>query len=208
MRVLVFGDSITQGFWDTKGGWASRVREYFDSQKVTGFDSTSPIIFNLGISGNKSDDLLARLENETKVRVAKELAFIIAIGVNDTKTQSGINYSNTGRYKQNLSKILDKAKKYSDKIMFVGLTPCGEGDLTFLEWGENKYTNDRIKKFDDTLHQFCLENQVPLVKIYEPFLEAKASAKLLEDGLHPNDEGHQFIAELVLPKLKTLIAEK
>lgn len=30
MRVLVFGDSITQGFWDTEGGWVERLRKYYD----------------------------------------------------------------------------------------------------------------------------------------------------------------------------------
>lgn len=33
MRVLIFGDSITQGMWDAQGGWANRlVADYFRQQ--------------------------------------------------------------------------------------------------------------------------------------------------------------------------------
>lgn len=205
MRVLVFGDSITQGFWDIDGGWVSRLRKYYDQQMIDGKDDDPPTIFNLGVSGNSSDDVLARFENETKVRATEDSAFVIAIGVNDARTKASVNYSDTNRYKQNLSEILKLAKKYTSKVLFVGLTPCVEERSNPVSWGDTGYTNGRIKEFDNTLREFCEENQVAFVEVFEPFVKAESETELLPDSLHPNDRGHQLIADLVMPKLKQLL---
>lgn len=205
MRVLVFGDSITQGFWDIEGGWVSHIRKHYDQQMIDGTDDDPPTIFNLGVSGNSSDDVLARFENETRVRATEELAFVIAIGVNDSRTKAGVNYSDTNRYKQNLSEIVKLAKQYSSRILFVGLTPCVEERSNPVSWGDTGYTNKRINEFDDTLRQFCKENQALFVEVFEPFAKAETETELLPDSLHPNDKGHQLIANLIKPKLQELL---
>ncbi len=87
MRVLVFGDSITQGFWDVDGGWVSRIRKTYDQKAIDTDDYDQPTIFNMGVSGNSSDDVLVRFDNETKVRANEELSFVFAIGVNDARTK-------------------------------------------------------------------------------------------------------------------------
>lgn len=205
MRVLIFGDSITQGFWDIEGGWVSRIRKHYDQQMIDGTDNDPPTIFNLGVSGNSSDDVLARFENETKARATEELAFVVAIGVNDARTKASVNYSDPTRYRQNLSEILRLAKQYSSKMLFVGLTPCVEERSNPVSWGDTGYTNGRIKEFDDILRKFCQESQVPFVEVYKPFAKAEAESELLPDSLHPNDKGHKLIADLVTPGLFELL---
>ncbi|HMS50057.1 MAG TPA: GDSL-type esterase/lipase family protein [Candidatus Saccharibacteria bacterium] len=205
MRVLVFGDSITQGFWDVEGGWVSRIRRAYDQKAIETDGYDQPAIFNMGVSGDSSDDVLARFNNETKVRANDELAFVFAIGVNDARTKAGINYSDTNRYKQNLVEILKAANKHSNKVLFVGLTPCVQERSNPVSWGDSGYTNGRIKEFDDTLRQFCEDVQVPYVEVFEPFSKAETESELLPDSLHPNDEGHQLIADLVMPKLQNLL---
>jgi lysophospholipase L1-like esterase len=208
MRVLIFGDSITQGFWDIEGGWVARLRKAYDQKAVVTDDYDQPTIFNLGVSGDSSGDVLARFENETKVRASEELAFVIAIGTNDSRIKAGTNYSDSNRYKQNINEIFSLAKHYSDKILFVGLTPCVEERSNPVSWGDTGYTNGRIKEFDNTLREFCNENQIPFVEVFEPFAKAEAKAELLPDSLHPNDEGHQLIADLVRPKLNEMVNKK
>lgn len=205
MRVLIFGDSIAQGFWDIEGGWVSRIRKYYDQQMIDGIDNDPPTIFNLGVSGNSSGDVLARFEGETEARATEELAFVIAVGVNDARIKAGVNYSDTNLYRQNLGEILKLAKQYSNKVLFVGLTPCVEERSNPVSWGNTGYTNNRIKEFDDTLRKFCKENQVPFVEVFEKFAKAEAENELLPDSLHPNDKGHQLIADLVKPKLQELL---
>lgn len=202
MRVLVFGDSITQGFWDADGGWVNRIRKYYDQQMIDGTNNDPPTIFNLGVSGDSSDDILARFDNETKARASEELAFVIAIGVNDSRTKAGENFSDIDRYKQNLSEILKLARQYSNKVLFIGLTPCVEERSNPVSWSNTGYTNGRIKKFNNTLREFCEENQVSFVEILEPFAKAGVEDELLPDGLHPNSKGHKLLAYLVRPKLE------
>ncbi len=204
MRVLVFGDSITQGFWDTDGGWVQRIRTVYDKETIkTGRDL--PTIFNLGISGNSSGDIVDRFESETKVRYNDEgLGFVFAVGVNDSRTKSGVNFSEPEEYKNNLEKLFAMARQYSDKIVFVGLTPCVEERSNPVSWGDTGYTNDRIRMFNQVLEDFCHDNALEFIDILTLFTKAEAKTELLPDSLHPNNEGHQLIADIVLPRLRSI----
>lgn len=204
MRILVFGDSITQGFWDTDGGWVQRIRTVYDKETIkTGYDL--PTIFNLGISGNSSGDIVERFEAETEARYQDEkLGLVFAVGVNDSRTKSGVNFSEPKEYKSNLEKLLAMARKYSDKIVFVGLTPCVEERSNPVSWGDTGYTNDRIRVFNQVLEDFCHDNALQFIDILTPFTEAGAKTELLPDSLHPNNEGHQLIADIVLPRLQSI----
>ena len=64
--VLVYGDSTVQGFWDTEGGWVQRLRSYLDKKFLNNPDCYYPL-FNLGVSGDTSKDLLERFQGETKI---------------------------------------------------------------------------------------------------------------------------------------------
>lgn len=51
------------------------------------------------------------------------------------------------------------------------------------------------------------EHKLPYVALYETFQDRhEAGHKLLEDGLHPNNDGHQQIFELVQPALDEYLA--
>lgn len=41
VRVLVFGDSITQGFWGTRGGWVDKLRQHYDELQLQDFSQTN-----------------------------------------------------------------------------------------------------------------------------------------------------------------------
>jgi len=207
MRVLVFGDSITQGFWDSEGGWVSRLRKAYDKVSIETDEYNEPYIFNLGVSGNTSDDLFTRFNDETKARANDESALTFSIGVNDSRTKAGVNFSDTKHYTQNLSELLSLARKYSDKIIFVGLTPCVEERSNPVPWGDAGYTNSRIKEFDASLRNFCKDNHVTFVEVFEPFYKAQNRTELLPDGLHPNNEGHQLLADLVTPVLGDVLKQ-
>lgn len=197
MIVLFFGDSITRGCDDSEGGWVERLRK-----------SYGPTIFiNLGVDGDSSSDVLARFNKDMDYHANADepMAIVFSVGFNDTRTKSGISFSSQERYEQNLAELLKRAKKYSDKILFVELTPCNESHSNPVEWGDTGYTNTRIKQFNATLRKFCEQNGVNLVDTFETFSEAMGKTELLPDGIHPNDEGHQLIADLVNPELRNLL---
>jgi lysophospholipase L1-like esterase len=207
MRILVFGDSIAQGMWDPAGGWVQRLwQEYTRSEIDGGFKDDQPVIFNLGVSGDMTQNVVKRLALETAVRkwMTDDLIIIIAVGINDTMVFKNVESNSTELYKGELQQIVAGARQYTEKILFVGLTAVDEKRTTSPDQ-QYVYTNARIKEFERTLRSFCEENELPIVKIFETLEEKQAEEDLLADGLHPNMTGHELIASLVKPVLDKIL---
>jgi len=105
MRILIFGDSITQGFWDSEGGWVQRIRKMYDLHKIDNIQDDVPTIFNLGVSGDSTDEIIQRFETETRARLEDELVIIFSVGVNDSRVRDTKEFSNIERYQQNLATL-------------------------------------------------------------------------------------------------------
>lgn len=210
MRVLVFGASVTQGFWDADGGWVQRLWHHYITQFME--DNARPYItiFNLGISGDSTRELLKRIENETIARKwpGEEFAFIISIGINDSflKNKTTENMS-IEEYRSNLKKVVEIAKKYSGRILLLGLQYCDEKLTDPTQWNNGiSYKNDRIKAFDEQISRTAGLLDVYYFPIFEEFkTRHEQGENLYTDGLHPNDAGHQLIFELVRPELDKLL---
>src|SRR5437762_377896 len=116
MRVLIFGDSITQGFFDVRGGWVGRLREHYDMLQLKNPTTYSqPVIFNLGISGDTAEKLVRRFENETEARLwpDEDMAFVFSIGTNDASTRNLEPFSTPEKYRNQLEELIKMAKRFS-----------------------------------------------------------------------------------------------
>jgi lysophospholipase L1-like esterase len=206
MRILAFGDSITQGFWDLDGGWVARLRKTYDAQMIDGTNDDPPVVFNLGVSSNATDNLLQRFENEVKARNNGEaMVVIFAIGFNDSRIKGGKNYAEVGDYTANLEKLLAQAKQYTDKIYFVELTPCIEARSNPVAWDNNTaYTKERVELFNRTLREFCQKHTVPCITVYDQIAALPNLDELILDGVHPGPKVHQMIADAVGLKVEEL----
>ena len=119
MRILIFGDSIAHGAWDDeKGGWVERLKEYlFSIKKHT--------VYNLGISGATTEDLLERFENDAKTRIKvdpeKEITIMFAIGVNDSAylKSKDTNWVDKNKFQENLIKLINISRNITNIILFV-----------------------------------------------------------------------------------------
>ena len=199
-RILVFGDSITYGAWDKEGGWVQRLRKFLDEKSLTDPDFYC-LVYNMGVSGNTSNGLLERFEFETKQRLkeGEETIIIFAIGINDSYFVHSENSHRvlTEKFKDNIQKLIKLAQKFSSKIIFVGLTPVDETKTTPIPWDTDKsYRNEYIKQYNQTIREICREKKIYFIEIFEK-LKGADYQKLLEDGLHPNSDGHQRIFEIV-----------
>lgn len=211
MRVLVFGASGVQGFWDTQGGWAARLKRHYDTIQVKNLGGTEqPRVMNLGVSGDTSSELLQRLDTEASARKnAKGLAIIMSIGTNNASIIGGKPCSDEQKYSNQLKLLIDRAKQHTDKIMFVGLHPCNEVKTSPVAWADIVFKNDRIFTFEKTLRKVCEQQNISQVPIFETFAKNLENGKDLisQDGLHLNDDGHQLMADLVRPKLDELLSK-
>src|ERR1043166_2094143 len=128
MNVLVFGDSIAYGEFDSRGGWASRLKTDYFAEWVKNPDNDPPLLYNLGIASDVTARLARRLPAEAEARRSlwfgpENLALVIAIGINDSLSQNGQHFSSPEKYAKDLHKLYKAARRYSDKLLFVGITP-------------------------------------------------------------------------------------
>lgn len=193
-QILCFGDSITQGFVDQEGGWTQRMARRLDREATVPVGPTTfpaHVTFNLGIAGETSAGLLARLEREVEPRLGGDQAIIvIAVGVNETASEGGEE-----QFAANLDALVRLATRHTDEVLLVGLLPCDEARMQPAPWGDC-YTNERIRAFNDVVVRSAGEHGVALLDCFDELL-ARDHAALLHDGLHPNGDGHQLIADRV-----------
>jgi lysophospholipase L1-like esterase len=206
MRVLVFGASSTQGYWDSRGGWADRLKLYYNEIQMKDFSKDMPKVMNLGISDDTTTHIIKRIGPEAGARMnAKGLSFIIQVGSNNAATLNGRPRSTPENYKSELQKIFDTARKYSDKILVVGFPAVDETRTDPLPWADMSFLNQDIIVYEDAAREISKANTLPFVPVHKEFLEAGGNL-WSHDGLHPNDAGHQLIFELVRPALDELLA--
>lgn len=196
MNILIFGDSITWGAYDPRqGGWATRLRNYFEEK------DNDTDVYNLGISGDTTADLLARIEVEAKSR--EPILIIFAIGINDAQFVHSTNSLRTSldEFQQNLAKLLTIAKRYTDKIVFTGLTRVDETKTNPIPWNTDKsYTNENVERLDNAIEKFCEKNRLKFIAMRNVI----ANDDLI-DGLHPNTKGHIKIFNRMKPEIGSIL---
>jgi lysophospholipase L1-like esterase len=204
MRVLVFGDSIAYGAWDTEGGWVDRLKRGAHSQTVKSKGVDKLQIINLGIGGDTSTKILSRMEKEIESRHSASwpFAFVFAFGSNDERSINGEVETPLEAFKQNVGEIVNVARKYTSKILFLGIPPIG-GSTAILKGQE--YSDERIKIYERVMEQIVEAEGMQCINIRAVFAQTDYSELFSYDNIHPSNKGHELIAEAVESKLKLLI---
>lgn len=192
-NICIFGDSIIWGAWDKEyGGWVNRLNIL--CQKT----DENKIIYNLGIPSETTTKLLLRIENECKVR--KPDAIIISIGINDALylKNKKCTQTNTDELVKNIEKIINICKTYTENILFIGLTAVNEEYTIPIKWNNNEiYLNKNIDIYNNKIKECCNQNKVDFINIID-ILEIN---DLSEDGIHPNEKGHEKIFKIIKRKI-------
>ncbi|MBU3925198.1 hypothetical protein KJ854_04655 [Patescibacteria group bacterium] len=196
-QILIFGDSIAYGALDREGGWVQRLRKKIDKKVISSGLQFYCEIYNLSIDGDVTGGVLERFENETRKRLLEEeTIFIFAIGINDSCFIKDAKEFLTPlkNFKNNIQKLINSARKFSNKIIFVGLTPVNEEKTNpyFASTTGKSYKNEYIEKYDKIIKSVCAENKIAFIEIFEK-LKKENCKNLLEDGVHPNSKGHEKI---------------
>lgn len=181
--ICIFGASTTWGAWDKeKGSWVNRLNLYLNKNDFIE-------VYNLGISGDKTSDLLKRFLPEVKAREPNIITF--AVGGNDFAydTSKRKIRVQSEKLKENIQKLINQAKFFTNKIIFLGSTEIDESKTTPVSWNKNTYyTNKSRKDLDLILKQLCQKNKLYFLPLFDTLTNLD-----LEDGLHPNSHGHRKI---------------
>jgi len=208
MRILIFGDSIAYGAFDRRGGWAQRLKESLERETLPR-SKFAISVYNLGASGNTTEDLLARFDSDTRKKSdpRDETMFIFAIGINDTQHAHGKTGGRVSltAFRRNILSLIRLSRRYSQKIAFVGLTPVDESKTIPIRWDPDKsYNNRSIKAYDKAIRLVCKKNGILFVDIHKEMM-ALDYAELLCDGLHPNSKGHEKLYEMVNAAIRPML---
>lgn len=187
INILVFGDEIVDYKYIL-----SHILEHDSSDNYYN-------VLNFEMWGDTTEDVKNRFDDECKKIYYKDRDSIIifSVGVNDTQNINGEEKVSLEAFENNIISLINNAKKYTDNILFIGLTKVDESEIEFYPWNKDKcYSDSKIIMFDKALKNICLENDVDYLHIYD-LLESED----LFDGLHPNNVGHQKICDKVKIKI-------
>ena len=204
--LLVLGDSITYGHWDRQGGWVQRLRVFLETRSIereNHFELNTTnyvVVYNLGIPGDTSQGLLRRFDHDVRPRIDadQETIIIFAIGINDSHvvTETGSHKVALETFSRNILSLLSRARKITDKVIFVGLTPVDESMYVSFWNNPATYRNEYVRQYNAEIEKICKDYEVEFIDVLESFLGSD-SADLLEDGIHLNDKGHALLEQIV-----------
>ena len=179
--VVCLGDSLTAGL----GLLAEQAYPHVLEQMFAGEGYTVDVL-NAGVSGDTSAGGLRRVEGLLQPAVA---VLVVALGANDALR--GLKPSDTY---DNLAGIIEAAAAEGIPVLLAGMeAPPNLGE-------------DYRDAFRDVFLQLARDYRD--VVIWVPFLlEGVAGLPEMNqaDGAHPNETGARVIAQLLYPKLRTVI---
>jgi len=183
-KVVFMGDSITGMGWGDSGGYIHLV--------VAGLNALGVKIVALpaGVGGNKSDDMLARLTTDALSKKPDWL--LLSCGVNDVWSRK----IDLDTFKKNITSIVDQAQAAGIRVMILTPTPIYEMWHTDFS---------RLSDYVAFMVQLAHDRKLPLADenaAYFAYFKTQPPDPLNNiltiDGVHPNPDGHQTMAQTVL----------
>lgn len=191
------------GTWDTQGGWVDRLKQYFHTEYFQGQRKVQ--VYNLGIGGELSSGLHARIENEIKARLNPNWEPIVVIGTgkNDSRAKKSVSNfeSSPEDYEMNLKHCIEIASIYTNRILLVGLGLVDES----RRFKDLFYQNERMELFDKVNMKVAHDLNVRRVDIQKEMQTVPNLSSWFVDGVHPNHVGYQWIYERILPEILKLL---
>ena len=175
-NIVFFGDSITNKY---------TVEEFFSDKYV----------INSGISGDKTEDLIERIEDDVyKYNPSK---VFLLIGINDLN--NGVDEE---KIINNIQKIVNgiKLKRKYTKIYIESIYPINRNTFNEKEYEFNEnITNDKIKEINKKLENLCKENDVEYIDVFSKLIDEEGNLKDIYtiEGLHLNDLGYFKITKVL-----------
>ncbi len=179
--LLILGDSLTEGY-----GVAQTAAFPALLQKRVEQDQLKWKIVSSGSSGSTSASGLQRIKWIAK---SKPQIVLLLLGSND-----GLRGLKTSETEKNLNETIQWAQKEKIQILL--------GQLYMPPNYGKKYTDDFAKIYSSV----AKKNNVPLLGFLLEQVAGKSDLNLA-DGIHPNEKGHQKIAELMYPQIKPYLKD-
>ena len=181
-QTVLLGDSITDFF-----NWYEL---FYDFSKISG-----QAVYNRGISGDTTDRLLERL-NENVLNIEPK-NIVLLIGTNDIGRELPLSMS-----VENVSKIIENTKKVCPDINFIlqAVYPINRGMRDKFE----KRSNEKIDIMNKEFIKLSEKYDCVWLDITDKLKDETGNLKkeYTYDGLHLNINAYKIVAENIIPLLK------
>lgn len=173
-QIVLFGDSITELY---KVKWLD---EYTDLK-----------VYNRGISGDTSDRLLERIEDNL-LNLAPSKVFLL-IGINDISRGADVEF--IFAVIQMIINVIRAALPKTEVILECVYPVHLEG-TPFEKQGDE---SQRVRKLNALLKPYAFENNIPCIDLTEELQDENGyfDSRYTYDGLHPNEEGYKIVTKAI-----------
>ena len=204
MRILFQGDSITDAGRDHRNyhNMGNGYPKYAAELIRNAYPDADIEFINLGISGNRTDQLFDRMYND--IIALQPDVISILIGINDIWHRHGANRIETtdAQVEANYRAILERIKAQTNAKIMI-LSP-------FLLDNEEKEAwrpeLDRLLPVIRTLAKEYADVYLPLDEIFAKALPEQPEPQYYSaDGVHPNQNGAAFIGKHYFDAIAPLI---
>ena len=188
--LAFLGDSITQQGQESPDGYVNLVLRSLAVEGVY----VNPV--KAGVSGHKSNDMLARLDRDVLSKKPKVMT--LSCGVNDVWHQDWNKGVPLEDYKKNITAIFDKCAASNCQVVVLTATMFEKPEM------EKFKHNVSIAPYNEWLRAEAKRRGYPVADLNADMWKAHAddpSVKLTRDSVHMNPDGNRLMARGVLRAL-------
>lgn len=184
--LLFLGDSITQG-WENAG--AEVWDDYYVERNA----------FNLGFSGDRTENVLWRLQQGEVAAIEPEVV-VLMIGTNNTGHRQDPAEETTAGVEAIITELNQRLPEA--EVLLLAIFPRGATPEDSL-----RQLNSEINQQLESLA--AKHSEVTYLDINDVFLDDQKHlpAHIMPDMLHPNARGYRLWAKAMEPKLKELLSK-
>jgi lysophospholipase L1-like esterase len=217
--IVLFGDSTTAARQGVRKVYADRLRE---ALSASGADLT---VVNAGVGGNTTRDALNRLERDALRHRPRLL--VLQFGINDSAVDVWKQPpATTARvplpeYLDNLRAMVRTARTQQIQVVLMTPNPLRwtpklkslYGKPPYDPAAEDGFESATLRPYIAALRHLATELTLPLVDVHAAYPAFAAHHQtsmdtLLLDGMHPNDLGHQLVAQQLLPVIQKALRQR
>ena len=204
MKILFQGDSVTDAGRDRSdpSDMGNGYPRYASAMIQDSFPDTEFEFINLGISGNRTEHLVERLDTDF-IEVQPDIVSIL-IGVNDVWHHYSFEFVETtdNQFEANYRKVLDNLKSRTNaRILMIQPFLLETVDPAKQELCEELARKKAIVK---RLADEYADAYLPLDEVLHSEIEEEP-AYYSADGVHPTPDGACYIGEAYLKAITPLI---
>lgn len=212
IQIFILGSSSVYGVGGNSGGWGNLVKQALHS-KMYGENGVGEKyeVYNFGKSGATIEFVQDTFPQQLKqYSRGGKIITIVNVGGNNAKAEGRPDnfVSTIEEFTKEMARLLDMLKDKSTHVIAVGSGFYDESKTNPkpnpLTGGQSFFTNKRRTEFQSRFKELCKKKEIVFVDVGVGEKEW-LQKYVYEDGLHPNQRGHELISKKILAELERIL---